>query len=193
MDTPRRFGIADGLILIAGVAAGLGFAKAISPEVTPLQIWEAITHSGARSPRMDYSGVLTEIAIVFLGPFLAILTPFVLLLHLMKPRPPWRRLRRQPGFVACLMATVVSLSTIAFSAFCFRNTAMETVRSTGGLMNAQLVGGLAAGVGSVSGWFAMRLNGVCRPRPTWTDRLGRLIGLAWLTVAIACSYLISNF
>ena len=37
----RRFGIADGLILIAGVAAGLGSFRALAPDLTPQKIWDA--------------------------------------------------------------------------------------------------------------------------------------------------------
>ena len=38
----RRFGIADGLILIAGVAAGLGCFRVLAPDLTPQKIWDAL-------------------------------------------------------------------------------------------------------------------------------------------------------
>ena len=36
----------------------------------------------------------------------------------------------------------------------------------------------------------MRLCGVCRPRPTWTDRLGRLTDAAWVAIgAMSAAYI----
>jgi hypothetical protein len=38
----RGFGIADGLILIAGVAAGLASQRALSPNISLQQDWDAL-------------------------------------------------------------------------------------------------------------------------------------------------------
>jgi hypothetical protein len=57
----RRFAIADALILIAGLAAGLGLVRAVDLDVTLRQIWDSLvrpkegsssSHSWRHGPRL---------------------------------------------------------------------------------------------------------------------------------------------
>jgi hypothetical protein len=182
MNDVRRFGIADGLIVIAGVAAGLGLVRSINPNVTANSLWSVIFEPrGGWTPWYALQ-VVSEFCVVFFTPFVGVWTLACLLVQLRKPRP--RRLRRSPGFVACLLPTLGAALTISITWICLGTTAWTpTHRNQGDYETAQVVGGLFAGSSVVWAWTAMKLCGIFHPRPTWTDRLGRLTGLAWIVVA----------
>src|SRR4051812_34078395 len=101
MDDGRRFGISDGVILIAGIGAGLGVVRYIDPGVTLAQLRGVFfEHPGGWTPRLALR-VSTEMCVIFATPFAAAWTPACLLVQLKGPRA--RRLRRAPGFLACLL------------------------------------------------------------------------------------------
>jgi hypothetical protein len=113
------------------------------------------------------------------------------LLQVLGPRPQWRRLRQQPGFVACLIAAIVVTLTLTVAQSCIWLSLWEVKTSSDGYLKAQILGGMLAGSGVLWSWVTMRLCGVCRPRPTWTDRLGRMTGVVWIAVgAISAGYLL---
>jgi hypothetical protein len=179
----RRFGIADGLILIAGVAAGLGFLRALTPDIKPQMIWDAFVRPKGGWSLWYAFALITELGVSLGIPFLAAWTPTSLIVQLTKPRASWRRLCRQPGFVACLIATTVIALTVAASlTSVWLSIWVATSSSPDRFLRAYLLGGILAGSGVLWSWATMRLLGVCRPRPTWTDRLGRLTGAAWVAL-----------
>ena len=116
-------------------------------------------------------------------------------LRLRRPRPPRRRLFREPGFLACATVTAV-LALRALSA-ALRLAGSRPLSEWGPFLRdlpARLLlwnvllspfplgimteAGLA--VGAV--WGAFWLGGRWRPERFWLDRLGRALGLAWLAV-----------
>jgi hypothetical protein len=184
VEQPRRFSISDVLVLIAGLAAGLALVRAASPELTPGQLRDAFL-----SPRGGWTlwhafGLTLELGVILLIPFVAGWTPACLLLQLARPRPPWRRLRRQPGFVACLIATAFVIATLAVAGVLLATGIWEVPLSSGRYFLAHVLGGLLAGSGVATGWSTMKLCGACRPAPTWPDRLGRLTGAVWVPVGV---------
>src|SRR5262245_60560959 len=130
INRPRRFSIGDVLILIAGLAAGLALVRATSPELTPGQLRDAfLSPRGGWTPWHAF-GLTLELGTIFLIPFVAAWTPACLLLQLSRPRPPWRRLRRQPGFVACLIAAAFSIATVAIAALLLATSVWEVDTSS---------------------------------------------------------------
>src|SRR4051812_32544846 len=116
-DVGRKFRVSDGLALVAATAVGLAASRAITPdELTPERIWEFATNppQGVWSLLFiaQFTAELSSFAVV---PSLATWTVACLLLRLTRPRPPWRRLSRQPGGMACLIATVAIGFTAAIS------------------------------------------------------------------------------
>src|SRR4051812_38827323 len=104
----RKFTVADSLILVGATAVGLAASRAITPgELTFQVVWESATNppQGAWSFRFIAQSV-AELSTVAVIPSLATWTVACLLLRLTRSRPPWRRLSRQPGGMACLIATV---------------------------------------------------------------------------------------
>ena len=189
-DEPRRFSIADALILIAGLAAGFGLLRMAAQGISPGMIWEALVRpQGEWSVKYAFE-VILELSESLVIPFAAAWTPACLLVQVTGPRPPWRRLRRRPGFGACLIASSVTLATMAVGATCAWLSLWPAGRRPDDLIRVNILGGLLAGSGVLGGWAAMRLCGVGRPSRTWTDRLGRLTGVVWIALgAISAVYL----
>lgn len=188
----RRFGIADGLILIAGVGAGLGLVRYIDPGVTPARLWGVLSDPpGGWTPR-EALQISTELCVLYVTPFVAAWTPACLLVQLKPPRP--RRLRRAPGFLACLLPTVGCVVTIATTWLCMGKTGWNPMHpNQGDYEMAQVVVGFLVGSGVVWAWTTMMVCGA-RARPTWTDRLGRLTGAAWVVIgALSGAYLLLLF
>ena len=181
MEEGRKFGIADGMILIAGIAAGMAMIRLLAPVVSWEQVWGAfVTPSQGWS--LSYAlGLFVELGVMFGIPVLAAWTPACLLVQVLKPRPAWRRLRRRPGFIACLSSTVVVAGAVAVTTTCVLLQFFVPV-APDAYVKPALLGGCVAGSGVLWLWAAMWFWGVWHARPTWVDRLGRLTGIAWVIV-----------
>jgi hypothetical protein len=187
----RRFTIIDGLVLIAGLATGLGLVRGMNPDLTPGEVWDALARPD-EGWSLRYALLLTlDLGVILYIPFAAGWTPACLLLQLLRPRPRWRRLRRQPGFVSCLIATVVVAVTVAVALAGLAMSAWGVQAFDGDHPEPRLLCGFLAGSGALWGWVTMGLCGACRPSPTWTDRLGRLTGAVWIALgAISALYVL---
>jgi hypothetical protein len=132
------------------------------------------------------------------APHLAALTIALLVLRMRSPRPPVRRLARQPGTVACMVASAVLLvvacwvgmTTATGRALEFSEHATkDLVHSRGSfslypsgrnlVVYADRIGFAIAGA-----WLSLWLAGRWRSEPTWIDRLGRAMGWLWLILAL---------
>jgi hypothetical protein len=119
-------------------------------------------------------------------------------------RPPWRLLARQPGFAACGIATLIlsvqlsgivlrwslawSWTTLSLwlrpSAWPFGDSALDTSALLalwqsihGGFLESS-----SAAHGIAGGWLIMALGGWWRPERSAIDRLGKVLGIAWIAV-----------
>lgn len=187
----RPIALSDGLIVIAGFAVGLALLKAAIPkDLSIAQFCNAIiSPSDGWSPWHAYALTL-ELGTFFAIPFLAGWTPACLVLQLTGPRPPWRRLRRQPGLVACLIVTAVVLAATMIVVMLAACGISQLPSSDDDFLKPFVLGGAVAGAGVLSSWATMRLYGACRPTTVWTDRLGRLTGMIWIGLgAISVCYL----
>jgi hypothetical protein len=187
-DVARKFRVIDGLILVAATAVGLAASRASTPdELTFERIWESAT-----KPRdgwsllflAQFSSDLISIAVV---PTLATWTLAYLLLRLMRPRPPWRKLSGQPGWMACLIATAAIALTAVVSVIA-RVTSSETYNHLSWLSWQVMIGSIQTGMAVFWCWATMLLSGRRRPESNWIDRLSRLLGLIWLAVAMVFAY-----
>lgn len=187
-ETRRKFSIADGLILIAGIAAGLGFTRFITPYITPEMLWNDFIYPREKLSLRYFLELTQELGVIVGIPFMAASTPAFLVIQLIKPRSPWRRLRRQPGFIVCLLPTLITAITILVAGTSVGLSLWEPQGSpTDEYAPAYILGGFLAGSSVLSSWVTMRLCGIYRPQPTWTDRIGRLIGLAWIAIGVCVS------
>ncbi|WP_422927913.1 hypothetical protein [Singulisphaera sp. PoT] len=181
-EQDRNFTLMDAVILI-GVSA-LCFT-AIRPMI-----------------QMDAKGLWgwTNVLVMTVGTLVA-WTPAVLILRLRQPRPPLRRLSRQPGFAAGLAGvTTLGLGALAMALLLLVRFAREGARHAGRPLRAmpahdphwwfQVVTYFAGivGVAVIAAWILLAVSGRRRSSPSWLDLLGRLLGMCWIVLFVVKCY-----
>ena len=100
-------------------------------------------------------------------PILVYLVFALLLLRVVRPRPAWGEILRQPGCTACL-AVAGSLCLGAW------------VEILAGIRVSLAV----AAVAVTMTWVIQRVAGWWQPEPSWIDRTGRVLGLGWVVAGM---------
>lgn len=165
--SPRRFTIADVMILVAAAALGCLLLRVYHanrppfiPGYTPPFVWKYATEA---SP-------------------IVIVWPFALLAaRAIPPRPTYRRIFRQPGTMACLAA----LLHLAF--YEVTSYGKAYIHSFGFDVEYHFQLLLSAGYAVAIAWLAMSLVGAWRPEASWVDRAGRALGAYFITIYILTS------
>jgi hypothetical protein len=179
----------DAMLLIVAVAAGLWGNRTD---------WRACFPWSRANP---YTSIETLLKLVL--PHVAAMTVVLVAIQLRRPRPPVRRLAREPGAVACMVASAVLL-LIALWAATTKATGrvVEFSQSVSRLPNGGghgrggaliypdpgrwlAVYGDRVGFAVAGAWLALLLTGCWRSEPTWIDRLGRALGWVWLGLTVA--------
>jgi hypothetical protein len=156
----RRLTLADGLILIAAVAVGLALGR------IPQNV-----HGSDDSPSLIAMGLMS----IYWASLMVMVS--LIPLRLMTPRPPWRRVRRQPGFIACAaVAFGVVHRALCFGVICFWRPAVWANINVRSLIASPPPFGSMI----ISAWFVLALSGRWRPEPSWIDRSGRVLAIAWI-------------
>ncbi len=168
----RNFALLDAMILTAATAVGLALMRS----------------SGRTFPVIGYQGLLRYVALGFEAIwiswyFLVAWGPSLLILRLLPPRQRLKKVLPEPGIVACSAATL---------AVTLQATYFLTLAGTIGVAAASSRGFLAQPnsmidecgtrvVFSILGaWLALILVGQWCPVRNWMDRLGRIVGIAWI-------------
>jgi hypothetical protein len=172
----RKFTIVDAMILVAASAVAFVIVRPV------------ITSGLQRAPRW---AIYLAAAMAWLITW----TPTVLLLRLRRPRPPLRRLGRQPGFAAAVAAS----SILTLTAFAIALLALVRLARRGALlgvgrpvpkptpgwwMSVVLEMGVAVGPAVLGAWLLLALSGRRRPARGWLDALGRVLGAAWIVLFV---------
>lgn len=180
VETPRRFNVGDALILLAALGLGLSSIRDRIGTLAPRaqgwsQDYRRYQDELAKVPPVDAAELdfarrslcvqVSDEGKAWILSVLIGLTPAQILLRLRRPRPGWRNLVRQPGFIACLAAVAGYLLDrgwdpsvrLGFAPFPFW-TSMSV---------------LAA-------WGILVLSRRGQAEESWIDRLGRVLGAAWV-------------
>lgn len=187
----RRFGLADGLILIAALSLTLVVLRATGwfarfpvrvgswwdtwCELLWLRPWSHLGQTRQHAAFLLSAQMLEEILVGLLSSVLLGLTLALPLLRLRRPRPPFREVVRQSGFVACLAVIAGTLITVDLWAVANIDVGYWVVVASGLMLAWPLLG--------MFPW---------RPEASWIDRLGRAVGWGWIIVlaaATAAAYL----
>jgi len=179
MTTPclRKFGILDAIILVVATAAGFGVIRARE------SVFAAATVFSARSGIVERGTAATI-------PFLMAWTLAFLVLRLRRPRPRLRRLARQPGMAACVAAMpAMAYASVWTPLIAIKFGAIQRAWQKGFLPDARsfffsTYGDLVA-FWVVGAWLTLALGCRWRSEPNWIDRLGTILGLAWIMVKAA--------
>jgi hypothetical protein len=176
-----RFGLGDAMILVAATAVGLAATRALVVQGG----WHNLTMQLGPARVMVLGGPpwaeWTAEAIHLNGAILAMLatptavawTLAVLALGLRAPRPGRRKLARRPGLVAglAILPTLVAWGAFALGVWLVRGSFVDKV---------PMVMAAPMGLSVLAAWLPLILGRRWRPEPTWTDRLGRLLGIYWI-------------
>jgi hypothetical protein len=110
-------------------------------------------------------------------------------------RPRLARIMCQPGAVACVTAVTFSVTTSLVS-WPIRNLAFLSVPKIPSLLSQAerssltfAICRLNVGIGYAvfASWLILAMGRRWRPEPGWIDRLGRLMGIAWIVWSISYS------
>jgi hypothetical protein len=169
--TRRRFTLLDVMILVAVTA--LAFAAARVAWGATIRAFQGDSRNQERA-YPDAFGWFALVESVGLIP-----------LFLSRPRPPVRRLARQPGMVA----SVAVASTFGFLAVGELAVAVGAwLLSRPGFLDTthviwHLSSPLFIGPAVAACWLSQVLGWGWRPEPNWPDRLGRFWGVVWIALA----------
>jgi hypothetical protein len=177
------------MILIAATAVACLVVQTTVGPVNPTELWTTIRSASASSwTALDVVDMLGELGVMILAPVLVVGSATVVLTAIGVPRSGRFGLCLEPGILACLqvLVVVILIACVGLVRYLAASTAVD-VRN---LLNTGFayVAGLAGPV-VVASWITIALAGVWRPAPWWADRLGRLLGIAWIAlVPMVVSY-----
>jgi hypothetical protein len=186
---PRRFLLADALILTAATAVGT---------VGLRHIWDILWHPSFWKLDQGWTASATLLRLSTLAavllPMLAAWTVSVLVARLIPPRPSRRRIALQPGSAACGVAVLVLvIETVSQAAsLLYYEASYGYVGATWRVFGfatwlrtrVLLTASYPVSIGVIAAWSVLLLSGRARPEPSWVDRTGRILGACWIAVAI---------
>jgi hypothetical protein len=170
--TDRRFSVLDVMILVAATALGFAVIGRCSPEWYNNLLWPY--RPIPQATWLHWSAVVFPRWAIYLSPLPAAWTFAALLLRFRSPRPPWRRLLAQPGAVASTAATMLILIGVV------QYLSDENQRSWHNFPYESTCYSLTSGVGLA--WLIQAVSRCWRAELTWVDRLGRGLGLYWISM-----------
>jgi hypothetical protein len=182
--TSRQFGLSDLMILVAAAALGLGILRADGSGTRLLETAKIFMEK-RDSPWFHVTRVLLTRIEMVAAPPLLMTTLAVLLMRFRNPRPRWRRLVRQPGFVAGLAMfpawPIVASGTLR-EVFSWRGGTLPVGWLAEWIPRLSRDSAPTVGLAVIVAWATLRLVGRWRAEPSAIDRLGRACGAAWITL-----------
>jgi hypothetical protein len=170
MPENRRLSLSDLMVLIAALTPSL-FLIRVGVGLNLFEL-KGLKESGGQSA--PFARQLVEFLNVGGGCILAGLVPAVLILGLYKAKPS--DALQGPGLIACLLAALAAIQPLIWFA------GISVIESRNGHPSYSVhfnnVFGrwiLAAGPMILGAWITLALLGR-RPKPTWTDRVGCVLG-----------------
>jgi hypothetical protein len=176
----RRLNVGDALILVAALGLGIsGIRERIQTfsqrAVAWRQEYTRFRNDLASVPAISqdeadfaFRSLVVQVSDECQAWFLSMLvglTPAQILMRLRRPRPEWRSLLRQPGFMACSAALIGYLIDQGWD----RSIQLGFARFPFWTSLAPLIV-----------WAILLLLRRCRAEKSWIDRLGRVLGACWI-------------
>jgi hypothetical protein len=180
---PRRFGLIDAMILVAATAIGIAWGRGdliatVQAKVIPTGTVFSNTMRTRPVRFSDRLGTFRLGALRLLGCW----TLAVLVIRLRPPRPRRVRLMCQPGMLAVATATTYTVVVAASFLLAFLIRAKYKPAWSDYIAQAIDLDGTAKAI--VAAWLILALSRRWRPERTCIDRLGCLMGVAWIVLDI---------
>lgn len=167
----RRFTILDAMLLVAAAACGIAVERATDYDLNA-RLVRAGTLGGHIVAHLDYAQSKYL-------PFAVTGTIALMVARLVPPRASFPRLSRQPGAVACFVATLTIsiLAAWVVSVHFFKPARYHRPFSL-------WLYSLYVSFAVIGGWSSLALSGRWRAEPSWVDRVGRFMGIIWIGTLI---------
>jgi hypothetical protein len=176
-QTPRSFTLFDAIVSVAAMGLALAFAR-----LSLIYMWSNLRTIPIGGPagwagvwtylrtRTDVTVSIVMFTFSWLDSLLLCWTLAYVIMRLRKPRPPLRRLVRQPGMVACEVWLLGMFLGICLQVEAYPLLAPIAVVSTGFAIPTT--------------WAILALRGRWDTEPSWIDRLGRGLGVCWSAIIL---------
>jgi hypothetical protein len=188
----RRFRVLDAMILVAAMAVGCGILKGLSVITEGELSWHTICREAMRefqaTPTQEWPLVtITTFAVVvaLVSPFVAMMTLAFLPIRLLRPRPRFRQLARQPGMIGACGACL-SLALIVLTVLCGLVVSVNTGRNPMwfSVEAAVYFSHLCVGLSVLASWMTLVVGRRWRAEASWVDRFGRALGVWWVVAGL---------
>ena len=160
----RRMSILDLMMMAAACALGFTMSRLWSSKVWETSFRRMFTQAEAVALITTWSVLPLSVALIPI--------------RLRRPRPPLRRIGRQPGFQASVAGCVAVLLRFLGASCYLTPTWSGPTGWYNFFLNLDPLRTVAPAVGIA--WMALALSGRWCAEPSWIDRLGRSLGVAWL-------------
>ena len=187
--TTRSLRVLD-VMLLDG--SGMGLYQYTARGLFRGWFWPAEQGLPADRARWAFWGVAVSLhACTWLVPFAAAWSLLLPILRARPPRPPWRRVWRQPGMLACLAAGLgllwgaAAYAAVSAIAWALPPRPLPPYH----WLQHFLAHGLFVyvGVAVAVAWVSLLVSGRWRRPADALDRLGRVVGATWLIIGFAWS------
>jgi hypothetical protein len=174
------------MILMAALAVALMWDR--GRIIDPVR-WISDPRAGPSLGLLRRLGIAVTNVLEFIPPLLAVSSVTLLGLRLRRPRPPLFVLAREPGTVACAVASLImvpaSLAILAWHHQAVGSLRVAWNRAATDLQPEYLSGlTLLIGLAIAVTWLVMKAKRRWLAAAGWLDRLGRLVGAGWIVMIV---------
>jgi hypothetical protein len=188
---PRQFRLVDMMILVAAAALGCGIVQGFSALTDGEYSWRNFFEAARELPRYFGSegwiwptSDLIWMVGALASPFIAMLTLALIPIRLLGPRPRWRRLARQPGMMAAFAsALAIALIDLPFLGIRLL-TLEENVWPKFDVEEYAFITIMSISLAILVSWMTLFVGRRWCAERSWVDRLGRAVGVGWISMGL---------
>ena len=190
---PRRLNLGDIAIIVGAVAIYLTLVRQSRANPVSKEVW---TSNPFFSVVSFGSGMDIRYELAALGWTVA--TFALITMRLRRPRPRWHRLMRQPGFLACVAASIATIASFTVDRVGDLLLFLLSTDPLGPSEIVEMIGkfrvftastAMAGSLAVLVSWTILRLSGRWITEQSWIDRTGCLIGVGWFLIPVGNLYL----
>ncbi|HEX3450408.1 MAG TPA: hypothetical protein VHS97_19290 [Isosphaeraceae bacterium] len=186
----RRMSLLEAILMVGSAAVGLGLFELSHRTLFKGLIWIADRGFPNIQSWSTLEALVTCSDItVFLLPVIIPWTFLLILLRMRSPRPSWRRIWRQPGMAACLVAVFAWLWTAVALLLAMNVEHVARARRviTPAAWAQKYLSDevfMYVGLAVAAVWVVQYSSGRWRRSADWIDMMGRVVGALWIAIGL---------